>query len=297
MAAEALRGRGRAPARPVGLRHMDLRLATAGDAAPLAPAARRAPVAPVAPRPAGAPQPPRRSRSAGVARRLSAPSRGRSRGRTRRLDALTPESGSAAESGSPRRRPPDDPRYRRRSVEAGPVRCHDGAQRIRQASRIGAKRTDRQRRAVPHSEGGADGQRFHEGLEVPDGAVLVEGRRVRRPEGADPAGHRGRPAAAPGAVPAGGGGDRQPAPAGDEAQPAARRGREAAGLGPPGAGARRPGPRRGRRGQGRSSTSSPRRRSPRSWSPPSSPSRTSRRCTTSRSRPRGRPSRPSSATR
>ena len=53
----------------------------------------------------------------------------------------------------------------------------------------------------------------------------------------------------------------------------------------------------GRRGEGAASTSSPRRRSPRSWSPPSSRWKTSRRCTTSRSRPRARRSRPSSATR
>ena len=73
--------------------------------------------------------------------------------------------------------------------------------------------------------------------------VQLEGRRVRRPEGADPAGHRGRAASAPGAVPAGRGRDRQPAPAGDEAEPAARRHREAAGQRPPGAHARRPGQR------------------------------------------------------
>jgi len=47
--------------RPVGLRHMDLRLATAADEGPFTPAAPVAPVAPVAPRPAAprpaAPQP------------------------------------------------------------------------------------------------------------------------------------------------------------------------------------------------------------------------------------------------
>src|SRR4029079_17563507 len=86
---------------------------------------------------------------------------------------------------------------------------------------------------VAHLEvGGGHGQPVHEGLEVHDGAVLVEGRRVRRPEGADPAGHRGCPAAAPGAVPAGCSGDRQPAAAGNEAEPPARRDREAAGLRP-----------------------------------------------------------------
>src|SRR5918995_6742155 len=82
------------------------------------------------------------------------------------------------------------------------------------------KRTDGQAAAsAPHPEGGTDGQPFYQGLEVPYGAVLVQGRRVRRPEGADPAGHRGGPAAAPGAVPAGRGRDRQPASAGDEAEP------------------------------------------------------------------------------
>ena len=66
-------------------------------------------------------------------------------------------------------------------------------------------------------------------MEVPHGAVQLQGRRVRRPEGADPAGHRGGAAPAPGADPAGGVGDRQPAPAGDAAQPPAGRHREAAG--------------------------------------------------------------------
>ena len=107
--------------------------------------------------------------------------------------------------------------------------------------RSGATMGSRSRHVTRRAE--ADGQPFREGLEVPDGGVLGEDRRARRPEGADPAGHRGRAAPAPGAVPAGRGGDRQPAPAGDEAQPPARRGREAAGLGPPGAGAGRPGPR------------------------------------------------------
>ena len=51
VAAEAARLR-----RPIGLRHMDLRLATADDGPPV-PMAPVAPVAPVAPRPA-APQPP-----------------------------------------------------------------------------------------------------------------------------------------------------------------------------------------------------------------------------------------------
>jgi transcriptional regulator with XRE-family HTH domain len=51
VAAEAARLR-----RPIGLRHMDLRLATADDGPPI-PMAPVAPVAPVAPRPA-APQPP-----------------------------------------------------------------------------------------------------------------------------------------------------------------------------------------------------------------------------------------------
>ena len=86
---------------------------------------------------------------------------------------------------------------------------------------------------------------FTKAMEVPHGAVQLQGRRVRRPEGADPAGHRGRPASAPGADPAGRAGDRQPAPAGDAAEPSARRHREAAGQCPPGADAGRPGHRRG----------------------------------------------------
>ena len=116
-----------------------------------------------------------------------------------------PEPPPLRSSGSPRHRPPDDPRYRRPRVEV----------RTAPVPRWGSQQ-------VTHSEGGADGQRFHEGLEVPDGVVLVEGRRVRRPQGADPAGHRRGAAPAPGAVPAGRRRDRQPAPARDEAQPPAR---------------------------------------------------------------------------
>ena len=69
------------------------------------------------------------------------------------------------------------------------------------------------------------------------------------------------------------------------------------GIGPAGAGARRPGPGRGRRGRGGRSTSRPRRRSPPSWSPPSSRWRTSRRCTTRRSARPARPARRSRTTR
>src|SRR5690349_11839779 len=90
-------------------------------------------------------------------------------------------------SGSPRRRPPEDPRYRRPSLEAGPIRCHDGARNtgglfLTAVSYGVVDGGDRRHPEV----GGRDGQSVREGLEVHDGAVLVEGRRVRRPEGADP---------------------------------------------------------------------------------------------------------------
>ncbi len=109
------------------------------------------------------------------------------------------------------------------------------------------------------------GQSVRQGVEVPDGAVQLQGRRVRRPEGADPAGHRGRPAPAPGADPAGRPGHRQPASAGDEAEPPARRHREAAGQRPPGPDAGRSGDRQRRRRPRPPSTPTPPRRSPPSW--------------------------------
>src|SRR5690606_36655551 len=65
-------------------------------------------------------------------------------------------------------------------------------------------------------------QPVREVLEVPDGGVLEQERRARRPEGTDPAGHRGGAAQPPGSVATGRLGDRQSAPAGDEAEPAAR---------------------------------------------------------------------------
>src|SRR3978361_2117797 len=68
-------------------------------------------------------------------------------------------------------------------------------------------------------EDSSDGQPIYKGLEVHDGPVLLQGGRVRRPEGADPAGDRGCSAAARGAVQAGRRRDRQPASAGDEADP------------------------------------------------------------------------------
>ena len=126
-----------------------------------------------------------------------------------------------------------------------PQGCGD----LRETDKLAAKRTTGSRSHDTKAER-THGQSVRQGVEVPDGAVQLEGRRVRRPEGADPAGHRGSPASAPGADPAGRAGHRQPAPAGDAAQPSAGRHREAAGQRAPGADAGRPGHRRGRRRQG-----------------------------------------------
>lgn len=57
IAAEAVAAEAARLRRPIGLRHMDLRLATAGDEGPLTPMTPVAPVAPVAPRPTAPPQP------------------------------------------------------------------------------------------------------------------------------------------------------------------------------------------------------------------------------------------------
>ena len=128
------------PSRPVGLRHMDLRLAGASDG-PVAPSALPLPPVPrvtrfrsrrrtVALQPVGAvcARPDRRGPASHAHRRPST-SRGGRRWRTRTSWVPRSVRSGSLTSGSPRRRSRDDPRYRRRAVEAGPVRCHDGTRR------------------------------------------------------------------------------------------------------------------------------------------------------------------------
>src|SRR5581483_2041324 len=92
-------------------------------------------------------------------------------------------------------------------------------------------------RLVTKKGSARDGQPLYEGLEVPDGGVLIQDRRVRRSQGADPAGHRGGATPAPGTVPASCRRDRQPAAAGGQAQPATWRDREVAIVSPTSIGA------------------------------------------------------------
>ena len=111
-AAEAAAAR---PQRLVGLRHLDLRVA--GSDAATGPRLRRPASAPIAPMAQSPVQPTGRAVRAAAWR---PPSRAACITRSAVGQAV------ARDSGLPRRRDRDDPRYRRSSVEAGPLRCHDG---------------------------------------------------------------------------------------------------------------------------------------------------------------------------
>src|SRR5918994_1778295 len=102
----------------------------------------------------------------------------------------------------------------------------------------------------PHLRRRTDAEPVREAVEVPHGLRQRQDRREGRPEDPDPAGDRGRAAAAPGAGQPGRRRAGQPAAAGDAAEPAARRGGEAAGIRTPGAGSGRPDARRWGCGQG-----------------------------------------------
>ncbi len=195
----------------------------------------------------------------GLQRAARAPSAGPSTSRCRGC-CPTPARRWSARAGPRRRGAGQRGQHRRRDQGRHPAgRVDGGGLSLRCAKRrrgVASARTDKlavatTSRAHPGQAQLDDtkaerthGQPVHQGVEVPHGAVQLQGRRVRRPEGADPAGHRGSAASAPGADPAGRPGDRQPASAGDAAEPPARRHREAAGQRASGADAGRSGHRR-----------------------------------------------------
>ena len=131
-----------APRLPIGLRHTDLRLAGADTAllgAPPAavPSLRAAPWRAPPPDPRRrSPDPPARAGggSAGAWSRPRHPARSPTTAPVASIgEGCTPARacGPFHLSGTPLRDLGEDPRYRRRSVEARPVRCHDGAKQAR----------------------------------------------------------------------------------------------------------------------------------------------------------------------